>query len=217
MEHRAVKTTSCVSSVFLGKRTLIAVPSWHAYRGSLMMRVAFALTAVAALGALPTSAKASVETLTGYFSGLYSGLAIQDDRNQPNLIRADFAFDRPFSGMYQTDVFSLAYLPGGGVVARDYSITTYFESVTKLSLFFSEAAQWSGSYPTYYTFRGWRIGSLTSGDVAYRAVISRLEVVPEPARWAMMIGGLSLAGVAVRRRTRSQVTAPTRSAVTRLP
>lgn len=56
---------------------------------------------------------------------------------------------------------------------------------------------------------GWRAGSATSlnDSSAYERLVftSNLAAVPEPASWAMMIGGFGLLGAAARRRTRASL------------
>ena len=49
------------------------------------------------------------------------------------------------------------------------------------------------------TLREFRITSLSDLAVDYTIVVSRFAVVPEPATWAMIIGGFGLLGAAARR------------------
>lgn len=60
----------------------------------------------------------------------------------------------------------------------------------------------TGFTPEYYGFNIWPRNGLagTPGLVDFAPNNGTLAAVPEPASWAMMIGGLALAGAAMRRR-----------------
>ena len=49
-------------------------------------------------------------------------------------------------------------------------------------------------------------GAFSHGPRSGRFVLGNAVAVPEPATWAMMIGGFAMAGMAARRRTRASVT-----------
>jgi hypothetical protein len=49
-------------------------------------------------------------------------------------------------------------------------------------------------------------GTLSNGPRSGRFVLGTAAAVPEPATWALMIGGFAMAGAATRRRTRTSVT-----------
>ena len=56
------------------------------------------------------------------------------------------------------------------------------------------------------TTSSWDCSGCGFGDVWFKASLSAGDAVPEPATWAMMIGGFGMAGAAMRRRVRMSAT-----------
>lgn len=87
--------------------------------------------------------------------------------------------------------FFSQFLPYSFNLIQDVADSDFFLlSVTRVA--FSSAT-------TFNIFGNSRSGNLYIDDISIREVLS-VTAVPEPATWAMMIGGFSLAGASMRRR-----------------
>ena len=104
---------------------------------------------------------------------------------------------------YFSDSYSWGFAPGGGAVFRQSCDTVDSTSFTGGGPTVDQRLCWHTGGGNMQG--GWRVGAvdfLNSGTTGYEKVIYTFNggAAPEPAAWALMIGGFGLAGAALRRR-----------------
>lgn len=123
----------------------------------------------------------------------YSDITVTADSNAVfSLSQLDLAFGPFGHGGLTSDVTTVTgFLHGGGTISTDleigYGFNTYVLNWTNLDSVVFGQLQGSSEYIGF-------------DNINYLAA-----AVPEPATWAMLIGGLGLTGVAMRRRRASAV------------
>ena len=104
------------------------------------------------------------------------------------------------SGLFEADNFASIYL-NGHLLAADIPATVYenFQTFTSFSASADDFVADLNTLSVVLTDTGKPSAMLVSGLVTTRLT----GVVPEPATWALMIGGFGMAGAALRRRRQS--------------
>ena len=154
-----------------------------------------ALAAAFALSAAPAQAATLLFTITGDLNAQFE----LESSPTPDLAVDGFlfvingisGFPGATTGLADVGFYNGNF--GGGMLALDSATDGYLLDAPGPQLFSG-----TESAPTFVTGIYELTGLLTPGN--FTLTIASITPVPEPASWALMIGGMALAGAALRRR-----------------